>query len=61
MDEDKSGSLGYIELRDGLRKMRTNPPMYMSLEDFEFMAKDVQALKGISPENAQVGATKNEE
>ena len=54
LDEDGSGSLGYIELRDGLRKMHTDPPVYMSLEDFEIMAKDVHALKGISAEHAQV-------
>ena len=54
LDEDGSGALGYIELRDGLRKMHTDPPVYMSLEDFEIMTRDVHALKGVSGEHAQV-------
>ena len=31
---DDSGTLGYEELRDGLRRLETTPPLYMSLEDF---------------------------
>ena len=36
---DDSGTLGYEELRDGLRRLETTPPIYMSLEDFGELMK----------------------
>ncbi len=43
IDTDDSKSVSYEEMHDGLKKMKFNPPIYLSQDDFDDMVhgKDI--------------------